>query len=117
MEDDLKNCYIVVPGYKLGTYTWKSIPIDLHLVRATVAHFHGVTKRPRPIVSSRERSMPLPPTEEAILHMHSRENLGPIEEPGGSTIHAELLFPKAKRTRGRKGGEGKTPRPFTLQKF
>ena len=35
LEDDLKNCYTVVPGYQLGTYTWESIPIDLHLVRAT----------------------------------------------------------------------------------
>ena len=89
----------------------------MHLVWATAAHFHGVTKRPRPIVSTKERSMPLPPTEEAIPHMHSREDLGPIEEPRGSTIPAKLLFPKAKRTRWRKGEEGKTLRHSTLQKF
>ena len=117
MEDDLKNCYIVVPRYKLGTYTGESIPIDMHLVRATAAHFHEVTERPRPIVSSRERSMPLPPTEGAISCMHSRDDLGPIEEPRRSTIPAAILFPKEKRTRGRKGGEGNTLRPYTLQKF
>ena len=117
LEDDLKNYYTILPGYKLGTYTWESIPIDMHLVRATTAHFHEVTKRPRPIVSTRERSMPLPPTEGAMPHMHSREDLRPIEEPRGSTIPAELLFPKVERLRGRKGGEGKTLRPSTLQKF
>ena len=117
MEDNLKNCYTVVPGYELGTYTWESIPIDMHLVHATATHFHEVTERLRPIVSTRERSMPLPPTKGAIPCMYSRDDLGPMEEPRGSTIPAELLFSKAKRTRGRKGGEGKTLRPSTLQKF
>ena len=83
LEDYLRNCHTVVPGYKLGTYTWESIPIDTHLVRAMAAHFHGVTERPRPIASSRERSMSLPPVEGAMPHMHSREDLGPIEEPKG----------------------------------
>ena len=32
LEDELKNYYTVVPGYELGTYTWESIPIDMHLV-------------------------------------------------------------------------------------
>ena len=50
-------------------------------------------------------------------HIHSREDLVPIEESKGSTIPTEFLFPKAERTRGRKGGEGKTLRPSTLQKF
>ena len=61
--------------------------------------------------------MPLPPTEGAILHTHSKEGLMPIEEPKGSTIPVEFPFPGAKRTRGKKGGEGKTLRPSTLQKF
>ena len=67
------------------------------------------------MASSRERSMPLPPTKGAIPRMHSRDDLGPIEEPRGSTIPTELLFPKVERTRGRKGGEGKTLRPSSLQ--
>ena len=58
LEDDLKNCYTVVPGYELGTYTWESIPIDLHIVQATAEHFHGVSERPRSSVVTRERSMP-----------------------------------------------------------
>ena len=117
LEDDLKNCYTVVPGYKLGTYTWELIPIDMHLVQAMAAHLYEVIERPRPIVSSRERSMPLPPTKGAIPCMHSRDDLGPMEEPRGSTIPAKLLFPRAKRTRGRKCGEGKTLIPSTLQNF
>ena len=117
LEDDLKNCYTVVPGYELGTYTWESIPIDLHIVRATAEHFHGVSERPRPSVVTREKSMPLPPMEGAIIHTHSKEGLVPIEEPKGSTILAEFPFPRAKRKRGKKGGEGKTLRPSTLQKF
>ena len=61
--------------------------------------------------------MPLPPSEGVIPHMHFKDDIGPMEEPKGSTILAELLFPGAKRIRGRKGGEGKTLRPSTLQKF
>ena len=61
--------------------------------------------------------MPLPPTEGAMPHMHSKEDLGPREKPKGSTIPAEFLFPIAQKTRGRKGGEGKILRPSTLQKF
>ena len=61
--------------------------------------------------------MTLPPTDGAILHAHSKEGLGPIEEPKGSTIPAEFLFPRSERTRGRKGGESKTLRPSTLEKF
>ena len=41
----------------------------------------------------------------------------PIDEPKGSTIPAKFPFPRAERTRGKKGGEGKTLRPSTLQKF
>ena len=100
-------------GYELGTYTWESIPIDLHLVWASAEHFHGVLKRPRPSVVTRETSMPLPPTEGAILQTHSKEVLMQIEEPKGSTIRAECPFPRAKRTRGRKGVDGKTLRPST----
>ena len=80
-------------------------------------HFHSVLERPRPSIITRERSMPLPPTIGAILCTHSKEGLVPIEEPKGSTIPTEFPFPKAKRTRGKKGGEGKTLRPSTLQKF
>ena len=61
--------------------------------------------------------MPLPPSEGVIPHMHFKDDIGPMEEPKGSTIPTKLLFPKAKRTRGRKGGEGKTLRPSTLPKF
>ena len=71
LEDDLKKCYMVVLRYELGTYTWESLPIEMHLVWAMVAHFHEVMERPEPIVSSRDRSMPLPPMEGAIPHMHS----------------------------------------------
>ena len=39
LEDDHKNCYTVVPGYELETYTWESLPIELHMVRAMAAHF------------------------------------------------------------------------------
>ena len=114
LEDDQKNSYTVVPGYELGTYTWESIPIDLHIVRATTEHFHGVSKRPRPSMVTRERSMPLPPVEGATFRSLPKESLIPIEEPKGSTIPAEFPFP---RTRGKKRGEGKTLRPSTLQKF
>ena len=63
---------------------------------------------------TRERSMPLPPMEGATFRSLPKESLIPIEEPKGSTIPAEFPFP---RTRGKKGGEGKTLRPSTLQKF
>ena len=86
-------------------------------MRATAKQFHGVIERPRPSVTTRERSMYLPPMDGAILHTHSKEGLIPIEEPKGSTIPMEFPFPRAERTRGRKGGEGKTLRPSTLQKF
>ena len=108
MEDDLRNYYTIVPGYELGTYTWESLPVEMHWVQATAAHFHEVTKRSRLIVSSRDRSMPLPPMKGAIPHTHSREDLVPIEEPKGSTIPAEFLFSKVERKRGKKDGEGKT---------
>ena len=108
LEDDLKNCYIVVPWYELGTYTWESIPIDMHLVKATAAHFHDITKRPRLIVSTRERSLPLPPTERAIPRMHFREDLGPIEEPRGSTIPVDLFFLEQK---GQEGGKVERVKP------
>ena len=38
LEDDHKNNYTVVPSYELETYTWESLPIELHLVRAIAAH-------------------------------------------------------------------------------
>ena len=117
LEDDLKNCYTVVLGYELGTYTWESIPIDLHFVRATTKHFHGVLERPRPSVVMRERSMPLPLVEGATFHAHSKEGLVPIDELKGSTILAKFPFPRVERKRGKKGGEGKTLRPSTPQKF
>ena len=104
-------------SYELETYTWESLPVEMHLVRATVAHFHEVSARSRLIVSSRDRSIPLPPTEGVILHMPSKDDIGPNEEPRGSTIPVEILFPKAKRTRGRKGGEVKPYGLLLLKKF
>ena len=43
LEDDLKNCYTLVLGYEVGTYTWESLPIKMHLLWAMAAHFHEVT--------------------------------------------------------------------------
>ena len=80
-------------------------------------HFHGVSERPRPSIVTRERSMPLPHAEGATFHTHSKEGLVPIDEPKGSTMPTEFPIPRAERTRGKKGGEGKTLRPSTLQKF
>ena len=117
LEDDHKNNYTMVPGYELETYTWESLPIELHLVRATAAHFHEVSTRPRPIVRARERSLPPPLIEETLSHLHLKEHPRLREEPMASAILSELIFPRAKRTRGRKGGEGKTLRPSTVQKF
>ena len=44
LEYDLKNCYIVVSGYELGTYAWDSIPIDLHIGRALAEHTSMVSR-------------------------------------------------------------------------
>ena len=53
----------------------------MHLVWTTAAHFHGVMERPRPMVATRERSMPLPPMEGATFCTLSKEGLVPVEEP------------------------------------
>ena len=117
LEDELKNYYTVVPGYELGTYTWESNPIDLHIVRATAEHFHRVSERLRPSMVTSERSMPLPPVEGATFRTLPKDGLVPTEEPKGSTIPVEFPFPRMERMRGKKGGEGKTLRPSTLEKF
>ena len=63
LEDDHKNSYTVVRGYELETYTWGSLLVGLHLVHTTIAHFHEVLARTRPIVPPREMSLPPPSIE------------------------------------------------------
>ena len=86
-------------------------------MHATGAHFHEVLTRPRPIVSTRDKSLPLPSIEETLSHMHLKEDSRPREEPRALAVPCELLFPKVEKNRGRKGGEGKTLILSTLQKF
>ena len=40
LEDDQGNRYTIISRNELETYTWESIPVELHPVRATLAHFY-----------------------------------------------------------------------------
>ena len=86
LEYDHKNSYPIVSGYELETYTWELLPIELHWVCATIAHFHEVSAITRPIVPPRELSGPPPPIEETLLHMHLRDDPRRRGEPIASTI-------------------------------